>query len=85
MSTTVTITPWGNSHGIRLSRELMQSLGVSPDTQLQARVVGKGQLELRAAPQRKSLAEKLKAYDPAVHGSEINDGGTVGAEFRARA
>lgn len=84
-TTTVTISPWGNSHGIRLTRELMQSLGVSADTQLQARVVGKGQLELRAVPQRKSLAEKLRAYDPALHGGEISDGVAVGAEFEAKA
>jgi antitoxin component of MazEF toxin-antitoxin module len=84
-TTTVTITPWGNSHGIRLTRELMQSLGVSADTQLQARVVGKGQLELRAVPKRKSLAEKLKTYDPTLLGGEISDGVPVGAEFGAKA
>jgi antitoxin MazE len=83
-ATTLTITPWGNSHGIRLSRELMQALNVSADTKLQARVVAKGQLELRAAPARKSLAAKLKAFDPALHGGELMADAPVGAEFGAR-
>ncbi len=84
MSTTIlTISSWGNSHGIRLSRELMQSLGITPQTALQARVVGKGQLELTAAPVRPSLAEKLKAFDPAVHGGELMVDAPVGAEFGA--
>jgi antitoxin MazE len=83
-TTTLTITPWGNSHGIRLSRELMQALGVSADSKLQATVVAKGQMELRAAPPRKSLAAKLKAYDPALHGGELLADAPVGAEFGAR-
>ncbi len=81
--TQLTITAWGNSHGIRLSRELMQALGVTAQSRLQASVVGKGQLELRAVPARRSLAEKLKAFDPALHGGELSEGGPVGAEFGA--
>ncbi|HWS78514.1 MAG TPA: hypothetical protein VN205_09100 [Thermomonas sp.] len=84
MSTTIlTISSWGNSHGIRLSRELMQSLGITPQTALQARVVGQGQLELTVAPVRRSLAEKLKAFDPALHGGELMVDAPVGAEFGA--
>jgi antitoxin MazE len=84
MSTTIlTISSWGNSHGIRLSRELMQALGITPQTALQARVVGKGQLELTVAPVRPSLADKLKAFDPAVHGGELLADAPVGAEFGA--
>ncbi len=82
-ATILTISPWGNSHGIRLSRELMQSLGVTPQTALQARVVGKGQLELTVAPMRRSLAEKLAAFDPALHGGEVLVDAPVGAEFGA--
>ena len=84
MSTTIlTISSWGNSHGIRLSRELMQALDITPQTALQARVVGKGQLELTVAPVRPSLADKLKAFDPAVHGGELLANAPVGAEFGA--
>jgi antitoxin MazE len=80
----LSITPWGNSHGIRLSRQLMQSLGVTPDTPLQVNVLGKGRLELVAKPARTTLAQKLKSYDPALHGGELMADMPVGAEFGAR-
>jgi antitoxin MazE len=83
-ATTLTITPWGNSHGVRLSRELMQAMGVTPDTPLEARVLGDGRLELRAQSRRRTLAAKLKAFDPALHGGELLADAPVGAEFGAR-
>ena len=81
---TVRITPWGNSHGIRLSRELMQAMHVTPDTPLQVRLVAPGRLELRAVPKTLTLAEKLKAYDPGIHGGELVADRLLGAEFGAR-
>ena len=81
---TISITPWGNSHGIRLSRQLMQAMGVSPDTPLKVSVLGKGRLELVAKPARPTLAQKLKAYDPVLHGGELMADMPVGAEFGAR-
>ena len=83
-STTLAISVWGNSHGIRLSRELMQAMHITPDTSLQVQVVAPGRLELRAAPKTLSLAQKLKAYDPAIHGGELIADAPVGAEFGAR-
>lgn len=82
-STALTISAWGNSHGIRLSRELMQKLGITPGTPLQATVVAKGRLELRAVPQRPSLQDKLAAFDPQVHGGELLQDAPQGAEFGA--
>ncbi|WP_295553068.1 hypothetical protein [Limnohabitans sp. Rim8] len=80
-TTALTISTWGNSHGIRLSRELMQSLGITPGTPLLATVVAKGCLELRAVPQRPSLQDKLAAFDPQVHGGEVMPDGPQGVEF----
>lgn len=82
--TTLTITPWGNSHGIRLTRELMQAMGITPDAKLEAQVTADGRLELRAKQTRPTLAQKLKAYDPAIHGGEMLADAPVGAEFGAR-
>ena len=82
-SNILSISPWGNSHGIRLSRELMLAMGITPDTPLEAVVVAKGRLELRAKPARLTLAEKLKLYDPAVHGGELMADSPVGHEFGA--
>jgi antitoxin MazE len=84
ISATLSITPWGNSHGIRLSRDLMQSMGITPDTPLEAHVLAKGRLELRVKVTRRTLAQKLKAYDPALHGGEMMINTPVGAEFGAK-
>jgi antitoxin component of MazEF toxin-antitoxin module len=81
---TLSITPWGNSHGIRLSRDLMLALGITPDTPLEAHVLAKGRLELRAKTSQRTMAQKLKAYDPALHGGELMADAPVGAEFGAR-
>jgi antitoxin MazE len=83
MTTILSISPWGNSHGIRLSRELMLAMGIGPDTPLEAVVLAKGRLELRARPSRLTLAEKLKLYDPAVHGGEVMADAPAGHEFGA--
>lgn len=82
-TTALTISTWGNSHGIRLSRELMQTLGITPGTPLQATVVSKGCLELRAVPQRPSLQDKLAAFDPLVHVGELMQDAPQGMEFGA--
>ena len=83
-TTTVLISPWGNSHGIRLSRELMQAMHITPDTPLQVQVIAPGRLELRVKSQKLTMAQKLKAYDPAIHGGELMADAPVGAEFGAR-
>ena len=83
-TTTLNISPWGNSHGIRLSRELMQAMGITPEFKLEARITGEGRLELRATGRRRSLAAKLKAFDPTVHGCELMVDAPTGAEFGAR-
>ena len=81
---TISISAWGNSHGIRLSRELMQAMHITPATPLQVQVVAPGRLELRVKPTILSLAQKLKAYDPAIHGGEMMANDAIGAEFGAR-
>ena len=83
-ATTISISPWGNSHGIRLSRELMQAMHITPDAQLQVQVIAPGRLELRVKPKTLTLAQKLKAYDPAIHGGEMMADVAVGAEFGVR-
>ena len=83
-STTVTISAWGNSHGIRLSRELMLAMKITPETPLEVQVIAPGRLEVRAAARKRTLAQKLEAYDPAVHGGELVPDMPRGAEFGAR-
>lgn len=85
MSTThLTISAWGNSHGIRLTRELMQAMQITPNTPLEVKVIAPGRLEVRAQTKKATLAQKLKRYDPALHGGEIMPDMPVGAEYGAR-
>jgi antitoxin MazE len=84
MKHTLAISSWGNSHGVRLSRSLMESAGIAPGAELEAVVVGPGRLELRAKAARPSLAQKLKRFDAAVHGGELMAGVPAGVEFGAR-
>ena len=83
-ATILTISAWGNSHGIRLTRELMQAMQITPDTPLEVKVIAPGRLEVRARTTKRTLAQKLKHYDPAVHGGEIMPDMPVGAEFGGR-
>lgn len=83
-TTLLPIAAWGNSHGIRLSRELMRAMQITPDTPLEIESVAPGRLELRVVPTKRTLAQKLAAYDPAIHGGEMMADAPRGAEFGAR-
>lgn len=83
-SNIVKISAWGNSHGIRLSRELMQAMQITPDTPLEMQVVAPGRVELRVASIKMTLAQKLKAFDPAIHSGELLADAPSGTEFGAR-
>ena len=82
-ATTLTISAWGSSYGIRLNRELMQAMHTTSDTPLQVEVVEPGKFVLRVVPTKLTLAQKLQAYDPMVHGGEVMADDPVGAEFGA--
>ena len=52
-------------------------------TPIQVQVVESNLLELPVKPNKLTMAQKLKAYDPAVHGDELMAEASVGAEFGA--
>ena len=58
----VKIRPWGNSQGIRFSREFLRSAGFSPDDTLTAEVVD-GRIILSRTFTHRSLRERAAAYD----------------------
>ncbi len=80
---TLSISPWGNSQGIRLPLVFLQALGVQRNDQLQAQVIAPGCLELTAVTKRLTLAQKLRRFDPAVHGKEWGQDAPLGNEFGA--
>ena len=80
MSITVQLKPWGNSQGIRISREILRMIGADQNTELEMDVKGDS-IILRKPVQRKTLPEyaaacggKLGPYD------EFDWGGGMGIE-----
>ena len=57
----VQIKPWGNSQGIRFSREFLRSAGFNPDDTLTAEAVD-GKIILSRAFAHRSLRERAAAY-----------------------
>ena len=70
----VRIRPWGNSQGVRLSRELLNSAGIAPDEALVAQA-GDGQIVLRRKYRHMSLRERAERYGGELRLSEELDRG----------
>lgn len=75
-----TIQEWGNGLAVRITAPVAKAARFTVGLPVTVEVVEEGIL-LRVAGQPKlTLAQKLKAFDPAVHGGEVMAGGLVGAE-----
>lgn len=74
------IQEWGNGLGVRITAPVAKAARFVRGLPIKVEVV-EGGIFLRAAgkPQR-TLAQKLKAFDPAIHGGEVMATGRVGAE-----
>lgn len=80
MQTCLKIKPWGNGLGVRITSHVARAAGLSADTEVSLDVV-EGRLIIEPIVGKKlTLAEKLRAYDPAKHGGEVMVGGRVGSE-----
>lgn len=76
----VQIKPWGNSQGIRLSKEFLKSADFSPGDTLNAEVVD-GKIVLSRAFGHRSLRERAEAYGGKLNLSyEIEWGEPAGNE-----
>ena len=58
----VKLKQWGNSHGIRFTKEFLQKAGVSPNDTLDMEFIN-GQIVLTPVFHRRSLRERAAAYD----------------------
>lgn len=84
MTTTIiaeqTIQEWGNGLAVRITAPVAKAARFSLGSPIRIELVEGGVL-LRAVGEPKlTLAQKLKAFDPAVHGGEAMASGRVGAE-----
>ena len=75
-----TVQAWGNGLGIRITAPLAKAADISPGTPVKVEVVEEGFLVRISGKPKQTLAQKLKAFDPSRHGSEVMSSGRVGAE-----
>jgi len=79
---TTKITKWGNSYGLRISKDILKTLGIKEGTELEVDVIdGHIQAKLKHNPPKYSL-EELVAQIPDNYVSEVVDWGkAVGKEI----
>lgn len=77
---TLSIKPWGNNLGVRIPSALAKAVRLRANQTVSISALN-GVLTI--TPQEDaplSLAQRLAAYDPAIHGGEIMGSAPVGAE-----
>lgn len=74
-----TVKKWGNGLGISISAAAARAAHLTPGMQVSLEISDDGALTVRSKA-KLSLAQKLKLYDPVVHGGEVSTGGLVGKE-----
>lgn len=70
----IQLKSWGNSQGIRFSREFLASVGIRPDDTLDVKVEG-GRIILSKSFQHRSLRERAAAFGGNLNLSEEADWG----------
>lgn len=75
-----TIQEWGNGLAVRLTAPVARAASLAQGTSVMVEVVPEGVLLRVTGKPRRTLAQKLKAFDPARHGGEVAASGRVGAE-----
>lgn len=75
-----TIQEWGNGLGVRITAPIAKAARFSRGLPVRVEVVEGGVFIRTAGRPKLTLAQKLKAFDPAVHGGEVMATGRVGAE-----
>jgi antitoxin MazE len=76
-----TIQEWGNGLGLRITAPLAKAAHVVRGTKVKVEVVKDGFLVRVVGKPKLSLAQKLKAFDPKMHGGEAMAKGRIGAEI----
>jgi antitoxin MazE len=75
-----TIQEWGNGLGVRITAPIAKAARFTRGTPIKVEVVEGGVLLRVVGKPRLTLAQKLKAFDPAVHGGEVMATGRIGPE-----
>lgn len=75
-----TIQEWGNGLAVRITAPVARAAHFVLGLPVSVEVVEGGVLIRSVGRPRLSLAQKLKTFDPAIHGGEVMASGRVGAE-----
>ena len=75
-----TIQEWGNGLGVRITAPIAKAARFARGLPVRVEVVEGGVFIRTAGKPKLTLAQKLKAYDPAIHGGEVMVTGRIGAE-----
>jgi antitoxin MazE len=75
-----TVQEWGNGLGIRITSPVAKAARLVRGLPITVEVVEGGVLLRPAGEPKLTLAQMLKAFDPAVHGGEVMAFAPVGAE-----
>ena len=74
------IQEWGNGLGVRITAPIAKAARFSRGLPIKVEVVDGGVFLRAVGKPRLTLVQKLKAFDPAIHGGEVMASGRVGAE-----
>lgn len=75
-----TVQEWGNGLAVRITAPVAKAARFARGLPITVEVVEGGVFVRPAGKPKLTLAQKLKAFDPKVHGGEAMAGGRVGAE-----
>jgi antitoxin MazE len=75
-----TVQQWGNGLGVRITAPIAKAAHVAQGTPIQVEVVEGGFFVRVAGKPKLSLAQKLKQFDPQMHGGEVMATARVGKE-----
>lgn len=75
-----TVQEWGNGLAVRITAPVAKAAHFAVGSPIRVEVVEDGILLRPIGEPKLSLAQKLKAFDPAVHGGEAMSAGLVGVE-----
>ena len=75
-----TVQEWGNGLGVRITAPIAKAARFARGLPIKVEVVEGGVFLRAVGKPQLTLAQKLKAFDPAVHGGEVMATGRVGAE-----
>ena len=74
------VQQWGNGLGVRITAPVAKAAHIAQGTPITVEVVEDGFFVRVSGKPKLSLAQKLKQFDPKVHGGEAMAVGRVGQE-----